>query len=248
MYTIYEITNNLTGDSYVGLTRFTPERRWAKHRYSANSGVNTYFYRAICKYGAENFSVCAIASVLNDIDAGLVERQVIQSLSPKYNSTNGGEITFGRRVTLDVIAKIAASNTGKKRTTEQKAKNSALKKQQYVERPELKAVAVAALASARLSVDSSKRIEAVRKANLGRPLSIETRNKISASRMGIVYSQEIIQKMANSKKLAVVCHTLNTSFDSVSEAAEHTGLSISSVSRVCRGDRQSANGLVFSFA
>ena len=248
MYTIYKITNDLTGDSYVGLTRFTPERRWTKHKYSASSGIDTYFYRVICKYGAENFSVCAIASVLNDIDAGLVEKQVIQSFSPKYNSTNGGEVTFGRRATLDVIAKIAASNTGKKRTAEQKAKNSDLKKQQYVERPELKAVAAAALARARLLVNNDKRIEAVRKTNLGRPLSIETRNKISASRIGIVYSQEIIKKMANSKKLLVVCHTLNTSFDSVSEAAEHTGLSISSVSRVCRGDRQSANGLIFSFA
>jgi group I intron endonuclease len=248
MHIIYEVTNNLTGDTYVGLTRLTAQQRWARHKYAATSGVNTYFYRAIRKHGADNFSVCQVASVLHDRDAGLVERQVIQSLFPVYNSTNGGEVTFGRRAAPTVVAKIAASNRGKKRTFEQKSANSFLKKQQFAERPELKAIATAAILSARLSVDNVKRIAAVRKARVGKPLSSETRAKISKSRMGMVYSQEIIQKMANSKKLAVVCHSLNVTFDSVSEAAEHTGLSISGVSSVCRGKRRSANGLIFSFA
>lgn len=248
MYVIYEVTNKLTGGTYVGLTRLTPQQRWTKHKYAAHSGVDTYFYRAIRKYGADNFSVCEVASVLNDADAGVVERQVIQSSFPLYNSTNGGEVTFGRWVTPEIVAKIAAGNRGKKRTSEQKAANSVLKKQQYADQPELKAKATKNILTARLCVDNAKRIEAVRKALLGKPLSSQTRAKISKSRMGMVYSQEIIQKMANSKKQAVICHTLKTSFDSVSEAAEHTGLSISGVSRVCRGDRKSANGLTFSFA
>lgn len=248
MYTIYEVLNTVTGDTYVGLTRHTPQQRWVRHLYNARLGMDTYLYRAVRKYGAASFSFRAVASVLVAKDAGHVERQVIQSLSPAYNQTNGGEVTIGRRVSSEVVAKIAASNTGKRRTEEQKAANSALKKQQFAASPMLQAKTTAALQKARMAVNEVKRLAAVKAALVGKPLSAETRAKISAKHLGLKHTPDVLKRISESHKRPVLCNTLHAAFDSVSEAAEATGLSVSGVSSVCRKKRKAANGLVFSFA
>ena len=65
--------------------------------------------------------------------------------------------------------------------------------------------------------------------------------------MGRRHGADVIERMARAKDKPVECIELATVFDSVSEAAEFTGLSISGVSSVCRKKRNSANGLHFNF-
>lgn len=53
---IYKITNLVNGKVYVGKTRMRyPAQRWRQHRHAARTGLTTYLYKALRKYGVENF-------------------------------------------------------------------------------------------------------------------------------------------------------------------------------------------------
>lgn len=93
MYTIYKITNVITGDFYIGFTSLgNPNRRFTKHKATAKAGRGFYFHNAIRKYGSENF-VFEIIEQGIDTKEGLVLRESfwIKTLTPKYNMTIGGE-------------------------------------------------------------------------------------------------------------------------------------------------------------
>lgn len=81
---IYCITNNINSKRYIGKTKFSAEKRFQKHVYSANSGSDTYFHKAIRKYGKENFTIL----VLEESEA---EEYWIAKLRPEYNMTKGGD-------------------------------------------------------------------------------------------------------------------------------------------------------------
>lgn len=87
---IYQITNKVTNDFYVGLTTQTLARRWAQHCSAAKS-ANLHFSRAIRAYGRGQF-VCSILEMVEDVSL-LPEREQywIAILRPPYNSTAGGE-------------------------------------------------------------------------------------------------------------------------------------------------------------
>ena len=94
MIGIYKIQNLTNGKCYIGQSK-NIKRRWKDHRCSANNSVdhnyNNPLYRAIRKYGIENFSFEVIeeclVSELND-----KEKYYIQ----KYNSFfNGYNLTLG---------------------------------------------------------------------------------------------------------------------------------------------------------
>lgn len=53
---IYKITNIKNEKIYIGLTFFTIEQRWKTHLKDSKY-VDNKFYRALKKYGAENFVV-----------------------------------------------------------------------------------------------------------------------------------------------------------------------------------------------
>jgi len=249
MFTIYEIRNTLTGDTYVGLTSEGCVRRWARHRTNAKAGANNHFARAIRKYGAEAFTVADVASVLEDAYAGDVERSVIQSFRPKYNSTNGGEVTTGRHISPEANAARAKKNTGLKRSPEVCASISAAKRAQHANNPQLREESTARILRVRGRIDEVKRRLAVSKASAGRIWSAESRAKAAASKWGNTNSSsaEARQKNILAHNKAVVCMTLNAAFDSVSEAAAATGLHISGISKVCRGLQVSTGKMSFSF-
>lgn len=83
---IYFITNNITGDRYVGKTTRTIEDRWYQHKKNAEYGHGTYLYRAIRKYGVENFTCEFLADGLDEEEILLIEQ-----LKPEYNMTSGGD-------------------------------------------------------------------------------------------------------------------------------------------------------------
>ena len=167
-------------------------------------------------------------------------------MAPEFNQTAGGEFTKGRRVVPEAVRRIAASNRGKKRTPEQNAANSARKKK-LMEDPAARAAATARLFSARADINEEKRLEAVRASHAVRVWSDESRAKLSASCMGRRYGPEVLARMAATKSKPVECTTLHATFDSVSEAAEATGVDLAGISRVCRGQSPHAGGLHFRF-
>jgi group I intron endonuclease len=91
MFTIYQITNKLTQESYIGFTSRTPEKRWNEHFCAAHKR-KTHFHCAISKYGRDSF-VCSILEQGWNREIGLEIREPywISVLKSEYNKTSGGE-------------------------------------------------------------------------------------------------------------------------------------------------------------
>jgi len=96
---IYLIENKINGKKYVGCTIYTIEHRFQEHIKAINKFPNRPLYRAMKKYGIDNFSI----SILEECDESLLtEREVhwieeLNTYKNGYNATLGGE---GRR-TID---------------------------------------------------------------------------------------------------------------------------------------------------
>ena len=94
---IYKITNLINNKVYIGKTERTVNKRWKEHVKNAKTDKyqNIILYRAMRKYGIDNFKVEAIDEVSNFED--LDEREIYwinyyQSCGEKgYNTTGGGE-------------------------------------------------------------------------------------------------------------------------------------------------------------
>lgn len=83
---IYKITNQINGDFYIGYAQ-DPNKRFVRHKRNARIGDETYLYRAMRKYGVDNFTM-DIIDESGDYDS---EKAYIAELDPPYNMTPGGE-------------------------------------------------------------------------------------------------------------------------------------------------------------
>lgn len=97
-YCVYIHTNKINGKKYVGQTCQKPEYRWKKDGRGYRS--ETYFGKAIQKYGWNNFEHEIIASNLTQEEAKNFEILLIDKLDTMnpdkgYNLTKGGEGTVG---------------------------------------------------------------------------------------------------------------------------------------------------------
>lgn len=70
---VYLITNAVNGGKYVGITTQKLVRRW-KHHISHSDGHDYPLYRAIRKYGVDNFKVEPIEEIICITKCGLVEK------------------------------------------------------------------------------------------------------------------------------------------------------------------------------
>ncbi len=84
---IYQITNKINGDFYIGKTSKSMVERFNRHFQNHKNG-NTYLYKAMRKYGFHNFQI----EVLEHTEL-LNEREMywIETLNPQYNMTIGGD-------------------------------------------------------------------------------------------------------------------------------------------------------------
>jgi predicted GIY-YIG superfamily endonuclease len=94
---VYMITNNVNGHRYIGITVCTLEKRWREHRSAANTGSQKRLYKAMRKYGVENFGIEKIYDATSFEDLQQAEKKFIvqyethASLNKGYNLTSGGE-------------------------------------------------------------------------------------------------------------------------------------------------------------
>jgi group I intron endonuclease len=243
---VYVVTNTETGKQYVGLTTVGLARRWANHVTHARA-PKTRLHKAIAKYGAAAFCVAEYASAVKKELLAQLEKDVIVQLAPAYNQTSGGEVTFGRKYDDATKERIRLSNTGKKRTAEQRERNRQQKLAWFAQHPERRGAVATQLAEARSRVDVEKRKKAAGDAARNRVWSEESRAKLRAACMGRRYSEEVISKMAESKKRKIRCDTTGVVYSCRTEAAELTGVSERSIQRVCGGRYPSVKGLEFSY-
>lgn len=114
IYSIYKITNVITGMHYIGKS-VNPIVRYRTHISEANRNMyHHYFHNSIRKYGAENFIFEIIDSTDNEKIAYKKEKYWIKfydTVSPKgYNSNAGGKGgSCGIKMSDETIAKRTAS-------------------------------------------------------------------------------------------------------------------------------------------
>lgn len=118
-YIIYVHTNKITGKCYIGQTRQLPTLRWQN-----GLGYRTQpkFFRAIKKYGWDNFEHKVLAENLTKPEADILEQQFIirfDAIENGYNTTPGGNNhnNLGKAVlqldpsTLKVIAEYPSTRS-----------------------------------------------------------------------------------------------------------------------------------------
>jgi len=104
---IYKIINNINGKLYIGKTTSSIETRWSQHKWSSiNRPDSIILYKAINKYGIENFSI----EKIEDCDSfSLEEREkywikYYNTYEKGYNMTHGGDgiLKYNRQKILDL--------------------------------------------------------------------------------------------------------------------------------------------------
>ena len=166
--TIYLVTNTINGKQYVGYT-IDLEKRLSSHK---SADTDTHFYRAIRKYGWENFDV----DVIFEHDD---EKWTLAVMEPHfiawydtyhngYNLTEGGEGALGRCVSEDTRSRIGDALRGKRKSDAHRKKLSdSLKGKPSVNRGKKKPP----------RTEEHKR--KIAEANRGKKRSAESRRKMS---------------------------------------------------------------------
>ena len=80
---VYKITNNITGDFYIGSSK-NIEKRWVDHKCHSTHKqyLNVKLYKAMAKYGRDNFTIEVIEETT---DFHNREQYWIDKLKPSYN-------------------------------------------------------------------------------------------------------------------------------------------------------------------
>ena len=92
---VYKITNNITGDFYIGSSK-NIKQRWATHRspsvWKLSPGMK--LYQAFIKYGLNNFTFDIIEETT---DLHNREQYYIEQLNPSYNNNRAQGLDIERR-------------------------------------------------------------------------------------------------------------------------------------------------------
>lgn len=129
---IYKATSP-SGKIYIGQTIQELKNRIKSHKSYAKNGSNTYFYRAVRKYGFENFKweIIDKANTQNELNKKEVY-WIEQYKNNLYNTQEGGrrnkKTTKGYKHTKEHKKKIGDSARGRKHTEETKKLLSVKKK------------------------------------------------------------------------------------------------------------------------
>ena len=121
-YVVYIHKNKIDGKEYVGLTSLSPPTK----RWQNGKGYKTQikFYRAIEKYGWDNFEHIIVAQHLSAESASVLEQQLIKehnTINKGYNVDEGGVITNHSEETKK---KIGEANRRRKITPQMRANMS----------------------------------------------------------------------------------------------------------------------------
>jgi len=225
MYTIYEHISP-SGKKYIGQTCQRLARRW---RNGYGYVRNTYFYRAIEKYGWDNFQHNIICQCETLEEANKVESELIAQFKTNdpqygYNISGGADgrerVAESTRLLMSQIRKgkfTGANNPnyGRKHTESERAKMSKIQREYF-------------------STHANPR--------LGATASDETRRKMSISRRNSIKAQQAIKRLNQSKAKRVKCVETDIIYPSTREVERQTGFRQGNIAAACRGVYAQAYG------
>ena len=119
MSVLYKL-NFSSGKSYIGITKFTAEKRFQQHKRAAKKKGNIHLYNAWNKHGEPFLQILAHIEESDIYDAEIRAIKAFNTLYPNgYNSTSGGDVSPG--LNPEIAAKISKTHTGMKRSPEARA-------------------------------------------------------------------------------------------------------------------------------
>jgi group I intron endonuclease len=189
---IYKITNKITGKIYIGKTSLSIKDRWKTHCKCAQRGIRYRLYKSIRRFGEDNFSIEIIESTKSEEYANLRERYWIKHLKtfmPEfgYNSTMGGDGVIHRKETKE---RMSNSHRGLHHSEETKRKIS----ESNMGRP-------GTWTGLHHSDKTKRKLSLMKKGISLGSLSAETRQKMSDSRKGWIFPEEVKKKLSIAKTL-----------------------------------------------
>lgn len=261
-YCVYIHINKINNKKYIGITcKQNPEDRWGPNgsKYKKNQPC---FYRAIQKYGWENFEHVIWAENLFEYEAKSIEVALIETYKTNisrwhdeaegYNMTDGGEGTKGHETSEETRRKMSdalkgkyvgenASFYGKRHTEESKKKMSETKKKMYVgENHPFYGRKHTEDAKRKMSESKKGKYTGENNWFYGKKHSDETRAKMSENHADF--------KGGNHPKAKIVCQINNETNDIVNvfsastDAERITGVNHSHIIACCRGKHKIIGG------
>lgn len=114
MPVVYLITNRINGKHYVGITKHTIESRFRDHICnSKNPKLDRNLYRAMRKYGTDNFEVSLLEECHDDAIYEAEQKWIAiynsNNFEHGYNMTAGGEGCVDREYSPDTLQKMSDS-------------------------------------------------------------------------------------------------------------------------------------------
>lgn len=165
-WSVYIHINKINGKKYIGITRIEPSKRWGKN----GIGYKTqYFYKAIKKYGWDNFKHIVMYQNFTEDEAKEKEKLLIKLFDTRierngYNMTDGGEGNLGYIASEATLKKMSENHKG------QRAWNKGMKGVYHSEKS----------SKARYKLwESEEYREKQKMAHLGNRQTEETKRKIS---------------------------------------------------------------------
>ena len=222
--------NKINDKKYIGITKTSVKKRWGCNGSGYNNTKQPLFYRAIKKYGWDNFEHKILYEGLSEYEACAAEIRLIKEYKTQdpqfgYNIQPGGQLGNSNiKLSEETKKKISEAHKGKKLSEEHKRKISEAGK------------------GRKPAAHSPEGLERLRQFNTGKIIPEETRKKISKTLTGIKRSPETIQKRKehDPRKVPVYCPELDMKFPTIADAARNTGTQASNIQKCLHGERHTA--------
>lgn len=236
-YIVYEHKNIFNQKRYFGITSQTIKKRWRK---GSSYSRKTKIYKAIQKYGWDNFEHNILFENLSKEEAELKEIELIKIYNTTndkfgYNIQNGGNSSG--KFTQETKDKISKSKKGKKMSDNTKKKMSESKKGKlhwnYGKKTSLET------------------IEKMKKSHLGHSawnkgkkrsewLSKENEIRLKEKQRNAILGNKFSCK-------PIICIETNKTYEGVLDAFKKTKINASNIGMVCNNKRKTAGGFHWKY-
>ena len=192
VYSIYLITNNLNGKTYVGKHKCRKNER-PESRYYMGGGIN--IQKAEKKYGVENFSKDVLAICYSGNEYNILEKEYIKLYrdigKAEYNIADGGDggDTYKYKSDEEIrIIKMKISRTNKGKPSAMKGKHHSNKTKEKIS------------IGVKKAFENEEIVEKIKRNTTRHVFTVEERAQISLRLKGHEVSEETRKKISKANK------------------------------------------------